>query len=67
MDRYLISLGPDLKWHVSGLLDNLIAVNEILIRLLGKPLFLPTDLRMVPKHDAFECRLNRLTNAHRED
>jgi len=66
MDRYLISPGPDLKWHVSDLLDDRIADNEILIRLRGKPLFLPTDLRMVPKRDALEWRLNQIKNYQRE-
>lgn len=60
MDRFLISPGPDLKWHVSDLLDDRIKDNEILLSLRGKPLFLPNDLRMVPKRDVLEWRLNRL-------
>lgn len=60
MDRFLISPGPDLKWHVSDLLDDRIKDNDILLSLRGKPLFLPNDLRMVPKRDALEWRLNRL-------
>jgi putative restriction endonuclease len=66
MDRFLISPGPDLKWHVSDLLDDRIKDNEILLSLRGKPLFLPNDLRMVPKRDALEWRLDRLKNLPRE-
>lgn len=66
MDRFLISPGPDLKWHVSDLLDDRIKDNEILLNLRGKPLFLPNDLRMVPKRDALEWRLDRLKNLPRE-
>jgi len=66
MDRFLISPGPDLKWHVSDLLDDRIKDNEILLSLRGKPLFLPNDLRMVPKRDALEWRLNRLNTLKRD-
>lgn len=66
MDRFLISPGPDLKWHVSDLLDDRIKDNEILLSLRGKPLFLPNDLRMVPKRDALEWRLNRLKAIQRD-
>ncbi len=66
MDGLIISPGPDLKWHVSDLLDDRIKDNEILLNLRGKPLFLPNDLRMVPKRDALEWRLDRLKNLPRE-
>lgn len=66
MDRFLISPGPDLKWHVSDLLDDRIKDNEILLSLRGKPLFLPNDLRMVPKRDALEWRLNRIKSIQRD-
>ena len=67
MDRFLISPGPDLKWHVSDLLDDRIKDNEILLSLLGKPLFLPTDLRMIPKRNALEWRLDRLKAIQRDN
>jgi putative restriction endonuclease len=66
MDRFLISPGPDLKWHVSDLLDDRIKDNEILLSLRGKPLFLPNDLRMIPNRDALEWRLNRLNTLKRD-
>jgi putative restriction endonuclease len=60
MDRNLISPGPDLKWHVSSLVDERIADNAVLINLKNKPLILPADLRMAPKREVLEWRLERL-------
>lgn len=60
MDRNLIAPGPDLKWHVSSLVDARIPDNAVFADLKNKPLILPADRRMIPKRDALEWRLERL-------
>lgn len=60
MDRNLIAPGPDLKWHVSSLVDERIPDNLVFSSLKNKPLILPADRRMIPKREALEWRLERL-------
>lgn len=60
MDRNLIAPGPDLKWHVSSLVDARIPDNAVFANLKNKPLILPADRRMIPKREALEWRLERL-------
>jgi putative restriction endonuclease len=60
MDKNLIAPGPDLKWHVSKLIDSRIPDNALLASLDKKPLILPTEARWSPKQDALEWRIARL-------
>lgn len=60
MDRHLIAPGPDLRWHVSPLLDERIADHNRLTSLSGKRLLLPREPRFNPKQDVLEWRLARL-------
>jgi putative restriction endonuclease len=60
MDKYLIAPGPDLKWHVSALLDDRVPDFAMLVALAGRPLFLPIEPRFAPKREALEWRLHAL-------
>jgi putative restriction endonuclease len=60
LDKNLIAPGPDLKWHVSTTLDARIPDFAMLLELRGKPLFLPSEIRMSPKREGLEWRLERL-------
>lgn len=60
MDRHLIAPGPDLKWHVSRLLDRRIPDYARLTRLHGQPLFLPREPRFAPRRESLEWRLAQL-------
>ncbi len=60
MDRHLIAPGPDLKWHVSRLLDRRITDFARLTSLHGQPLFLPREARFTPKRESLEWRLEQL-------
>lgn len=60
MDRHLIAPGPDLRWHVSPLLDERVADHDRLISLSGKSLLLPSQSRFIPKQEALVWRLTRL-------
>lgn len=60
MDRHLIAPGPDLKWHVSRLLDRRIPDFTRLTSLHGQPLFLPREARFTPKRESLEWRLHQL-------
>lgn len=60
MDRYLIAPGPDLKWHVSRLLDRRIPDFARLTQLHGQALFLPREARFTPKRESLEWRLTQL-------
>ena len=65
MDRHLIAPGPDLKWHVSRLLDRRIPDFARLTSLQGQPLFLPREARFVPKRESLEWRLHQLRHHSR--
>jgi putative restriction endonuclease len=60
MDKDLIAPGPDLKWHVSRMLDSRIPDFRTLCDLAGRPLILPTEPRLYPKRESLEWRLERL-------
>ena len=59
-DRNLIAPGPDLKWHVSSVLDARVPDFAALVGLKGKPLLPPRDARMFPKREVLEWRMERL-------
>jgi putative restriction endonuclease len=59
-DRNLIAPGPDLKWHVSSILDSRVPDFATLVGLEGKPLLPPREARMFPKREALEWRMARL-------
>jgi putative restriction endonuclease len=63
MDRNLIAPGPDLKWHVSTLLDSRIPDFRRLCELDGRALLLPSETRLTPKREVLEWRLERLRDA----
>lgn len=60
MDRHLIAPGPDLKWHVSRVLDRRIPDFARLTSLQGQPLFLPREPRFTPKRESLEWQLEQL-------
>ena len=59
LDKGMIAPGPDLKWHVSNLIDR-IPDNDPMLALEGKKLRLPRDARYHPDKDALGWRLERL-------
>jgi putative restriction endonuclease len=61
MDANIIAPGPDLKWHVSPLIDPRIPDNRDLCALAGQRILLPRDKRYYPRKDALESRLKKLT------
>lgn len=61
MDANIIAPGPDLKWHVSPLIDPRIPDNRDLCSLAGQRILLPHDKRYYPRRDALELRLKKLT------
>jgi putative restriction endonuclease len=60
MDKHLIAPGPDLKWHVSPMLDDRLPDLAMLVSLNGKSLLLPSETRFVPKREALEWRMDHL-------
>jgi putative restriction endonuclease len=60
MDKNLIAPGPDLKWHVSSLIDSRIPDNTLLTSLDNKSLILPAESRWSPKKESLEWRIARL-------
>lgn len=60
MDRLLIAPGPDLKWHVSKIVDSIGPELDALNGLRGRPLRLPEDKRFHPKIEALEWRKAQL-------
>ncbi len=60
MDRNLIAPGPDLKWHVSKVLDPRIPDFKRLCELKGQRLLLPAETRLTPKLESLEWRMERL-------
>lgn len=63
MDKGLIAPGPDLKWYVSGAVDDRIPDFSRLVALRGRSLFLPTEKRFAPKTASLAWRLDRLRRA----
>lgn len=60
MDKLLIAPGPDLKWHVSPILDDRIPDYRVLAGLEGRPVILPRQPRYAPKAESLEWRLLQL-------
>ncbi len=60
LDRHVIAPGPDLKWHVSEVVEERIADNQPLIELQGKKVMVPNKKDMLPRKDALEWRLEHL-------
>jgi len=60
MDRRIIAPGPDLKWHISKIVDERFADNERLLQLAGKKVLLPKDEHFWPGQEALEHRMNQL-------
>ncbi len=59
-DRGAISPGPDLKWHVSKMVDERIADNSFLLDLNGKDIILPKLGKFRPKEEALLARYENL-------
>jgi putative restriction endonuclease len=60
MDRNLIAPGPDLRWHVSTILDDRVPDYSMLLALNGKPLLPPKEGRYTPKREFLEWRMAHL-------
>jgi putative restriction endonuclease len=60
MDKGLIAPGPDLKWHVSEVLDKRIVDFNHLWALHGQPLLPPKEKRFTPKEESLIWRLSNL-------
>lgn len=60
MDRRIIAPGPDLKWHISKIVDERFADNDRLLQLAGKKVLLPKDEIFWPSQEALEHRMNQL-------
>ena len=63
LDQHIIAPGPDMKWHVSEVVDKRIPDNQPLIELEGKAVNPPTKRSMSPRKDSLEWRLERLLSA----
>jgi len=60
IDRHILAPGPDLKWHISTILDKRNRDYKELIDLDMKPLMLPSNNKYYPKMDALEWRMEKL-------
>lgn len=60
LDKNIISPGPDMKWHVSSLVDKRIADNRPLLDLADRDILLPKDNRFWPRADALKSRMHAL-------
>ena len=60
LDQHVIAPGPDMKWHVSKVVDKRIADNKPLLDLEGQEIIFPGQQSMRPRKDALEWRLERL-------
>jgi putative restriction endonuclease len=60
MDKHLIAPGPDLRWHVSKVLDRRISEFQIFTKYDGEPLLKPVESRFIPKEESLHWRLERL-------
>jgi len=53
--------GPDLKWHVSKLLDKRNRDYQELLDLDKKPIILPREKKYYPRMDGLEWRISKLS------
>ena len=60
LDRNILAPGPDLKWHVSKLLDKRNRDYQELLELDKKPVILPRDKKYYPRMDALEWRAKKV-------
>jgi putative restriction endonuclease len=63
LDRNLIAPGPDLRWHVSKMLDSRVRDNAALLDLDGKHVLFPPNAKYRPREDALSYRLEHLRDA----
>jgi putative restriction endonuclease len=61
LDKNILAPGPDLKWHVSKLLDKRNRDYQELLDLDKKPIILPRDKKYYPRMDGLEWRFKKLT------
>jgi putative restriction endonuclease len=59
LDKGMIAPGPDLKWHVSKLIDR-VPDNEPLLALSGEKVRLPREVQYHPDKEALAWRLARM-------
>lgn len=62
LDRHLIAPGPDMRWHVSNLLDKRIPDHQKLLELDGQRIIF-SGKRHHPARESLEWRLDRLLKA----
>lgn len=60
LDKHVIAPGPDMKWHVSKLVDERISDNHPLLALEGKAVMTPRKQSLLPRKDALEWRMEHL-------
>lgn len=60
MDRQIIAPGPDLKWHVSPVVDRRFPDNRPVLEIEGTDLILPRDERRHPHGVSLEWRMEQL-------
>ncbi len=60
LDKNIIAPGPDLKWHVSRVLDKRNRDYQEIIEIDEKPIILPGNRKFYPRMDALEWRMSRL-------
>jgi len=60
LDHNILAPGPDLKWHVSPILDRRNRDYQELIEIDNHPIMLPRDRKYYPRMDALKWRIKRL-------
>ena len=60
LDARLIAPGPDMKWHVSDVLDRRIPDNGLLLRIRGEDVIYRGNQRHRPREDALRWRVEHL-------
>ena len=60
LDKQIFAPGPDLKWHVSPLLDKRNRDHQELIDLDKEPILLPTNKKYYPRLDALKWCMEQL-------
>lgn len=63
MDKGVIAPGPDMRWHLSPVVDHRFPDNRPLVEIEGSALILPRDNRRHPSPEALEWRLAQLRQA----
>jgi len=60
LDRHIIAPGPDLKWHISPILDRRNRDYQELIDIDNQSIMLPHNRKYYPRMDALKWRMKRL-------